>query len=598
MQDFRIKALKSFGCNAIRCSHNPPTPEFLDACDRLGVFVIDENRLMGVTDYHLNELKQMILRDRNHPCIIAWSIGNEEWNMENTITGARVAATMQAYAKTIDSTRYITAAISGSLGHGIPSVMDLLGYNYIANKNTDEQHKEFPNQFSWGTEEGATVVSRGIYVDDKNKHQIAAYDRKRDNSSSSIEEGWKYYAQRPYLAGMFIWTGFDYRGEPTPFGWPSIYSYHGMLDACGFAKDDVWYLKSWWTNQNVLHVFPHWNWKGKEGQNIQVWVYSNSDEVELFLNKKSLGKKTMPKNGHLEWAVAYEPGKLEAIGYKAGKKVATDVVETTGNPAALEMTADRSLIKADKEDVSVIKIQAKDKKGLAVPTADSEIAFTIQGPGKIIGVGNGDETSLEPDKYLETVTQLNIENLKEKIVENVDNRPEVVVDFDDVNWEPAFKNFRFPETAKAIVYRGSFRMPESIANAAITLFYTNIGKTEAIYINGQQIVQNSSDTDKEFKIEPRMLRSGKNIIAIVAVPFIKKNSWDYNNTNPGTMQLIAPAAQWKRKLFNGLAEVIVQSTGEAGEIVLTATSKGLKSDVIRINAAPVVMRNAVASVEK
>ncbi len=600
LQDFRIKTLKSFGCNAIRCSHNPPTPEFLDACDRLGMLVIDENRLMGVTDYHYNELKQMMLRDRNHPCVIAWSIGNEEWNMENTITGARVAAAMQAYAKTIDSTRYVTAAFSGGVGSGITTVIDLLGYNYIANKNTDEQHKKFPAQFSWGTEEGATTASRGVYVDDRANHQLVAYDRKRDSQSSSIEEGWKYYAARPYLAGMFIWTGFDYRGEPTPFGWPSVYSYHGMLDACGFYKDDVWYLKSWWTNENVLHIFPHWNWKGREGQDIQVWAYSNSDEVELFLNKKSLGKKTMPKNGHLEWTVPYQPGKLEAIGYKQGKKVVTDVVQTTGEPATLEMTPDRAIIKADKTDVSVIKVQLNDKNGLAVPTADNQIAFTIQGPGKIIGVGNGSETSLEPEQYLEKVSTINIENLKEKQVQSVEDCPGIAANFNDADWEPAFRTPRFPETAKAVVYRGAFRVPDSIANATITFFYNNIGQTESIYINGQPVVQNSIDTKtgKEFRITQNMLHPGKNSIAIVAVPFIKKYSWDYNNTIPGVIQVIIPPAQWKRKLFNGLAEVIIQSTGQPGQIVLTATSPGIKKNELKIDVIPAAMPAAVASVDK
>ena len=600
LQDFRIKTLKSFGCNAYRCSHNPPTPELLDACDRLGMLVLDENRLMGVTDYHFNELKQLMLRDRNHPSVIAWSIGNEEWGMENTSTGARVAATMQAYAKTIDSTRYVTAAFSGGVGNGISTVMDLLGYNYIANKNTDEQHAKFPKQFSWGTEEGATVTSRGIYVDDKGKHQVAAYDRKRDNSSSSIEQGWQYYAARPYLAGMFIWTGFDYRGEPTPFGWPSIYSYHGMLDACGFPKDDVWYLKSWWTNQNILHILPHWNWKGKEGQDIQVWAYSNSDEVELFLNKKSLGKKTMPKNGHLEWTVAYEPGKLEAIGYKGGKEVVTDKVETTGDPVALQLTPDRSVIKADKEDVSVIKIQANDKNGLPVPTADNEVSFTLQGPGKIIGVGNGNETSLEPDKYLETVIPINIENLKEKLVDSAANHPEVAANFDAADWQPAFKAERFPETDKTIIYRGSFTLPANSADAAITYFYHNVGKTEAIYINGKLVAQSNDNAKagKQFKIEQDMVHAGENTIAIVATPFVKKHSWDTNNTNPGTIQVIVPAQQWKRKLFNGLAQVIVQSTGEAGDIILTATSPGLKKTELKITAKPVVMRAEVASVDK
>lgn len=600
LQDFRIKAQKAFGCNAIRCSHNPPTPEFLDACDRLGMLVIDENRLMGVTDYHFNELKQLMLRDRNHPCIIAWSIGNEEWSMEGTVTGARVATTMQAYAKTIDSTRYITAAYSGGIGsNGITTVMDLLGYNYVVNKNTDKQHQMFPKQFSWGTEEGATTTSRGIYFDDMGKHQLLAYDRKQNNTSFSIEQGWKYYAARPYLAGMFIWTGFDYRGEPTPFGWPSVYSYFGMLDACGFPKDDVWYLKSWWTNKDVVHILPHWNWKGKEGQNIPVWVYSNSDEVELFQNKKSLGKKIMPRNGHLEWYVAYKPGKLVAIGYKAGKKVADDIVQTTDKPAALLATADRSVIKANKADVSVIKIQVNDKNNLPVPTADNQVTFNIQGPGKIIGVGNGNQTSLEPDQYIEQVIPVNIENLKEELVKGIENRPEIASDFDDTNWQPAFKNIRFPETAKAIIYRGTIQLPDNIDDAMLTLFYSNIGKTQSIYINGQFIQSNdSSDQRKEVKLSKNIIHPGKNSIAIVVTPFINKNSWDYNNTNPGTIQIIIPPAPWKRKLFNGLAQVIVQSTGEPGQIILTSTSPGLKENKLKITAVPTTLPDSVPSVEQ
>jgi len=349
----------------------------------------------------------------------------------------------------------------------------------------------------------------------------------------------------------------------------------------------------------VVHILPHWNWKGKEGQDIPVWVYSNSDEVELFLNKKSLGKKTMPRNGHLEWSVAYQPGKLKAIGYKAGKKVTNDIVQTTDEPAALLAMPDRSVIKANRADISVIKIQVNDKNGLPVPTADNQIAFTIQGPGKIIGVGNGSQTSLEPEQYLEQVIPVNIENLKEKLVENTENRPEVATDFDDAEWQPAFKSIRFPETAKAAVYRGTIQMPDNIGDATLTLFYNNIGKTQSIYINGQLIQSNdSSAARKKIKLTKTIIHPGKNSIAIVTRPFINKNSWDYNNTNPGTVQIIIPPAQWKRKLFNGLAQVIIQSTGEPGQIILTSTSPGLKESRLKISAVPAVMPAIVTSVEK
>ncbi len=299
--EWRLRQLKAFGCNAYRTSHHPPAPELLDLCDRLGMLVIDENREMGITEHSLGELKRLIVRDRNHPSVVSWSIGNEEWAIESNVQGARIAATMQAFVNTIDSTRAVTAAISGGWGQGISTVIDVMGYNYIGQGSTDAQHAKFPDQASWGTEEGSTHATRGIYVRDDERHYAAAYDQKPSPKFYSIEGGWQHYAARPYLAGLFIWTGFDYRGEPTPFGWPSVTSYFGMLDLCGFPKDNVWYLKSWWTTEPTLHLLPHWNWPGREGQPINVWAYSNCDEVELLLNNKSLGRKPMPRNSHLQW---------------------------------------------------------------------------------------------------------------------------------------------------------------------------------------------------------------------------------------------------------------------------------------------------------
>ena len=201
---------------------------------------------------------------------------------------------------------------------------------------------------------------------------------------------------------MCIWTGFDYRGEPTPFGWPAIGSQFGILDLCGFPKDGAFYLKSWWTDEPVLHVFPHWNWPGKEGQEIDVWAYSNCDEVELFLNGKSLGRKKMDANSHLEWKVKYAPGTLLARGFKGGKEVLTDKVETTGKPVAVKLTPDRTTLAADGADVAVFTVEVADAKGRMVPTADNAITFAITGPGKIIGVGNGDPSSHEPDQFVAT----------------------------------------------------------------------------------------------------------------------------------------------------------------------------------------------------
>lgn len=592
LQDFRIATLKSFGSNAYRCSHNPPTPELLEACDRLGMLVIDETRLMGIASTQLSELKRMMLRDRNHPSIISWSIANEEWGIEGDIKGARMARTIQDYAKTIDTTRGITAGISGNWDNGIATAVDVIGYNYIKHggkETTDKHHREFPHLASWGTEEGSTFATRGIYFEDNEKQFKPAYDFPQSPIAHSIEQGWKHYDARDYLAGMFIWTGFDYRGEPTPYQWPATGSYFGMLDQCGFYKDDAWYLKSWWGTEPVLHLLPHWNWKGKEGQLIDVWAYSNCDVVELFLNKKSLGKKTMEKNGHLEWKVKYQAGTLEAIGYKNGKKTLTQTVKTTSDAVALGLQSNVKTIQANGTDIALITVDTKDKSGLFVPTSEDEVAFSISGPAKIIGVGNGKPTATEPDQFLEKITVVPISNLKEKIVNSISEASETVDNLDISNWDNAFKDSRdtiFEKKVKALVYRTDFELPENFKESKITFFYNSIGKSQSIYINGKQIANAIPENKKgdSFILDKATLRSGKSSIVIVAEPLTYKYNWNPVNTNPGTIQLISPAATWKRTLFSGLAQVILQSTGDAGQITLTATSKGLKKAIIQINA--------------
>lgn len=587
LQEFRIRRLKDMGCNAYRSAHNPPTPELLDVCDRLGMLVIDENRQMGVSSTQLNDLDAMILRDRNHPSIISWSVGNEEWAIEGSITGARIASTMQAYVKSIDSSRFITAALSGGIGYGISTVIDVLGYNYVATKNTDLQHQKFPAQRSWGTEEGSTVTSRGVYQDDSVLHQLAAYDRKQNHFFLSIENGWKHYASRPYLAGMFIWAGFDYRGEPTPFSFPSIESYHGMLDACGFAKDDYYYLQSWWGSKPVLHLFPHWNWAGREGQLIPVWVYSNCDEVELFLNQVSQGRYKVEVNGHLAWNIRYQPGILEARGYRRGVKILTDRIETTGQASAIKLSADRSAINADGRDLAVITVELTDKNGLHLPTATDQIIFTLDGPGRIVGVGNGNQTSLEPDQYHEKFSTLPVEHLKEQYLTGVARGPAagtgpVDADFDDATWQPAFKEIRdsaFGVKVKKIIYSGTFTLPEDHLKAAITLFYNSLGSDERVFVNGKLLTPMASASSGRFSfsLDPTFTHAGVNSIAVTATPFLRQNIWASVNTNPGLVQLVYPAPAWKRKLFSGYAQVLVQSAGDPGSVVLHATAPGLIS---------------------
>lgn len=391
LQVYRLKELKKFGCNACRSSHNPMTPEMLDACDRLGILVIEENRLTGVNEEHTRLLKRMIDRDRNHPCIILWSVGNEEWGIEWKENGTRIAATMREYCHRFDPTRLMTVASSSGPAILIPA--DVAGYNYILQNPVEQHRKDYPGRRALGSEETTGCGTRGIYFDAHDKGHMVAHNRKPNGPDSllnCIERGWKFYDERPYLAGLFYWTGFDYRGEPNPMKFPATGSQFGILDYCGFPKDEAWYLKSWWTDEPVLHILPHWNLQGHEGDSIDIWVYSNCDEVELTVNGKKLDRKPMPRNGHLSWKAVFQPGAVKAVGYKNGKKILVRTVETTGAPARISLTADRSVIQADNRDVAVCNIELQDKKKRFVPTACNDLTITVSGPVRILGVGNGD----------------------------------------------------------------------------------------------------------------------------------------------------------------------------------------------------------------
>ena len=395
---WRIKQLKKIGCNAYRSSHNPMTPALLDICDREGILVIDENRLAGINTEHQRLLEKMIKRDRNHPSIILWSDGNEEWGMENTIQGTRIAAAMREYTRLLDPTRPSTIANAG--GSEMIKGLDVVGFNYILQNDVDNRKKANPSWRIVGTEETTGCGTRGVYFDTPEqpghmRSMNLAPDK--DGTENRIERGWKFYAERPWGAGLFYWTGFDYRGEPNPLKYPATDSEFGILDYCGFPKDEAYYLKSWWTDEPTLHIFPHWNLQGHEGEEIEVWAYSNCDEVELTVNGKKLGRQTMPRNGHLKWKAVYQPGKVVAIGYKNGKRILTETVETTRPASKIVLKADRQTIKADGRDVSVITVEVQDNKGRIVPDACPMLTFRIEGEGRIIGVGNGDPAYLGED---------------------------------------------------------------------------------------------------------------------------------------------------------------------------------------------------------
>lgn len=418
LQHYRIRLLKNMGCNAYRTSHHAPTAELLDACDSLGMLVMDEQRLLNSSEEYISQFKRIIVRDRNHPSVFMWSIGNEEGWIHNNSFGKRIAQTFIALQQQLDPTRTCTyAADLGNVYSGINEVIPVRSFNYRQYAVAD-YHRDHPGQPIIGTEMGSTVTTRGEYERDTIRGYLPDHDITAPWWASTAETWWKLAAENKYWLGGFIWTGFDYRGEPTPFSWPNINSHFGVMDVCGFPKNLYYYYQSWWTDKDVLNISPHWNWPVKWGQpakEVDVWVNSNADNVELFLNGKTLGKKDMPRNGHLQWTVSYAPGKLEAIAYKRGKKL-TAKVETTGAPAEIVVTPYKTTMMADGKDVTVLNISIIDKEGREVPNANNMIRFSISGPGKIIGVGNGDPSSHEPDKCVEGAWQRTAFNGKCQVI--------------------------------------------------------------------------------------------------------------------------------------------------------------------------------------
>ncbi len=421
----QLRILKDMGCNAIRTSHNPPAPQLLSLCDKMGFIVMDEafdcwKKQKVDYDYHLfwdewhqKDLEDQLLRDRNHPSVFIWSMGNEIPEQGDT-SALRIAPELAAIVHKLDATRPVTTGNDhpDTANYIIKSgALDIIGFNYHDWDFTSFPTK-FPDQKLIGTETTSALETRGYYDmpsdsirrwpilrDYKTKavmnadNTASAYDNVSAPWGSTHEETWKKIKQYDYLSGMFIWTGFDYLGEPTPYSWPSRSSYFGIIDLAGFPKDIYYLYQSEWTNKPVLHLLPHWNWE--TGQTIDVWAYySQADEVELFLNGKSLGiQKKQGDDLHVLWRVQYQPGVLKAVSRKVGKEVLTAEVHTAGKPAKIELVADRKNIKADGADLSFVTVRVTDKDGYLVPDATNLINFTVSGPAAIAGVDNGDPVS-------------------------------------------------------------------------------------------------------------------------------------------------------------------------------------------------------------
>lgn len=452
----QLQLLKEMGCNGIRTSHNPPAPELLDLCDKMGFIVMDEAFDMwrkkksqydyGIyfNEWHERDLKDMVLRDRNHPCIFLWSIGNEileqwtdvkadtldlkeanlllnfkknisqeEMNSKELNVNSLLAIKLTNIVKNLDPTRPVTSANNeaGTYNNILKSgAMDVIGFNYH-NQDILNFTKNFPGKPFLATETTSGLMTRGYYrmpSDSMFKWPVrwdipfsdpsfscSSYDNCHAPWGSNHEETWNLVKKNPYVSGMYIWTGFDYLGEPTPYWWPARSSYFGIIDLAGFPKDIYYMYQSEWTNKPVLHLFPHWNWK--PGETVDVWAYyNNADEVELFLNGKSLGIKSKADSTfHVQWRVKFEPGILKTVSRKDGKEVLIKEIKTTGTPESIILTADRQTIQADGKDLSFITAKIVDKDGNTIPFASNSIKFSIEGVGTIAGTDNGNPTSLE-----------------------------------------------------------------------------------------------------------------------------------------------------------------------------------------------------------
>ena len=398
IQYYRIQRLKELGTNAYRCSHNLPTKEVLDACDELGLIVMDENRRFEARKEVLEYLEIMVRRDRNHPSVIFWSLFNEE-PLQNTAEGAKIFRKMRSVVEHLDDSRLIMGSINGNM-EGAGQFMDVTGINYAIGA-VEAMHAKYPNQPIIGSENNSAVSTRGCYKSDKiDAHVLANYDEELVPWGQSIRTTWDFTRKHDYFAGIFIWTGFDYRGEPTPFEWPSVSSQFGIMDTCGFPKDSFYFNKACFTDKPMVHLLPHWNWK--KGDTVRVMAVSNCDEVELFLNGKSLGRK--PNDictNNPEWQVEFVPGRISAKAYRNGKTVAKAEQRTAGKPYALKITTNTLNIKDDGQDTVVVNVSVVDKKGIIVPCADNLIKFEVIGDGFVRGVGNGDPNSHELDNIPE-----------------------------------------------------------------------------------------------------------------------------------------------------------------------------------------------------
>ena len=396
---FRLRRLKEMGVNAIRFAHNAPAAEVLDMADRMGFLVMDENRNFNTSPDYLQQLTWMVRRDRNHPSVILWSVFNEE-PMQGTEVGYEMVRRMSAAVKALDTSRPVTAAMNGGTfaDVNVSQVVDVVGFNYQI-KDYDRFHQLHPGIPMTSSEDTSAFMSRGEFTSDAAAHHSASYDEDAAYWGNTHRQAWRAIAERPFMAGGFVWTGFDYRGEPTPFDWPSVSSVFGAMDLCGFPKTAFWLHQAQWIHDRpVVKIEPHWNWPGREGQNVHVMVLTNAPRIRLVLDGRTIAEQDVDPFEMASFQVPYAPGRLEAVALQGGAEIARDVVETTGAPVRLVLTPDRAALAGDGLDALPVTVSAVDAQGRAVPTANLPVRFEVTGAGTLIGVGNGDANSHESEK--------------------------------------------------------------------------------------------------------------------------------------------------------------------------------------------------------
>lgn len=571
---YKIQRLKDMGCNAYRCSHNAPSPDLLKACDELGMLVLDETRAFGTSPEAIRQVTALVERDRNHPCVFMWCFGNEEFSVENIRWSARIGTKVQRIISELDDTRVSTyAGDNGPNFEGVNSVSAVRGINYIRNGPegwVDKYHEEHPEQPIMGTEESSYVLSRGGKENDFGNCKL---DCTGDVTMrwGSTPKGWvKFFEERDWLLGSFMWTGFDYRGEPNPFYNANCSSSFGTIDLCGMEKPPFYYYKSWWTDEDVLKVAPHWDYN--EGEEAKLTVFTNCEKVTLYINGKEISTQNVEKFDVLRWTVPFEKGTLTAIGVRNGKEVKTELV----TPSKIANVVTETVLEAENADnISIIEIKAVDKDGNFCPNAENEILVSSVN-GRIVGVGNGDphwfgDEQRQDEEKARFITTFNSERGMFTVPATTPNRIQhrfSYLDFEEKKntFEDDYRiveSFDWYDKQPAEVYHftANFKDAENYEYVEIG----RIGGNAEVFLNGERIGGNPwMHRDDNYSVRPFRFyckfKEGENELKIKVA------------SREGFFGAISGYVKLGRKITNlpqtvplhyGLARVFVQGEGKA-----------------------------------